>query len=105
MAKQAEEKLNDALQLMRDAYRQHVRDRAEDIAELIGDEITDRDNFFDRVHEEVDSDAWVIYTNVAQAIVLSYAALEQDIFEQLNAMGYDINDDATFEPKRKRKRR
>lgn len=74
----------------------------------------------ENVHETCDGDSWVIYTQRAQAVLLvsdndgayvdsygaegmadrdgvnwsalAYAALEADLYEQLDAEGYDPND-------------
>lgn len=118
----AEQKLNNAIGLMRDAYRAHVRELAGDIIDHAKDEPEgDRDSLLEYMHETIDGDGWVIYTSKAQAVCLvssnddayvdnygtdgivsdgglnwsamAYAALEADVLEELDSQGFDVNEE------------
>lgn len=107
-----------ALSILRAAYYRDVRSVAEDIRDAVKDgEITDRDGFETRLHEECDGNQRVIYTSNAQECILlsdnssayvdsfgeegivsngdinwsalAYSAFEADVREQLDAEGVD----------------
>lgn len=107
----------------RDDYLEHVRDcAAEYLKDIKAGEYT-REDFLERLHEDVDSDRWVIYTHLAQLVLtyssndgayfdnfrvegatdkngirwsaLAYAALEQDILDELGHY-VDVDDDEIF---------
>lgn len=112
--------LGEALCLMRDAYRTHVREIAGDIIRESRDNPDeDREWVLQYIHETIDGDGWVIYTAKAQAVVLcsdndgasiesfgsdgivehgainwsmlAYGALEADVMEALDREGFDVN--------------
>ena len=122
----AEQKLSDAMSLLRSAYYSDVRDYAREIKQAIeDDEITDREQLYERIHETCDGTQWVIYTYKAQVVCLAsdndgayleeygaeglvddgclnwsrlaYAAMERDLFEQLDAEGVDVNGETKAE--------
>lgn len=69
----AEDKLSEAMSLVRDAYWQHVRDIAAEVATMArsgewgygGDA---REKLQEYLWQTVDGDAWVVYTAQAQAV-------------------------------------
>lgn len=70
-----EQLFDNALSLMKDAYRAHVDELAKDMAEeyASGDHGTGekaREALIDGMHETIDSDRWVFVTSMAQAVVL-----------------------------------
>ena len=118
----AESLMDQAMTLMRRAYYGTIRDMAEDIKKAIeNDEISDSDALRERIHEDCDGSQWVIYTFKAQQVcmasdndgayaedfgdegivrdgsinwsALAYAAMERDIYEQLEAEGVNVNGD------------
>lgn len=120
-----DELLRDGLQLLTDSYRSHVRELAADFVKDCrnDDPLMERDTMMERLHELIDSDAWVIYTQRAQAVAmisnndsaaldnygadsllekgggikwsaLAYAALEADLLEELSRLdGVDMSAD------------
>lgn len=63
--------LADAMALAGQAYRLHVKETAADLFQAILDgEVTDREAFCERFHEDIDSDGWVIYTAKAQMVTI-----------------------------------
>ena len=118
----AEKLIEQAMNLLRRAYYSTIRDMAEDLKKRIeDDEISDREALSDAVHEDVDGSQWVIYTYRAQQVilasdndsayadefggegivtdgninwsVLAYGAMQRDLYEQLDAIGIDVNGD------------
>ena len=116
----AEEVLSQANSMIRQAYYSDVRDYAREIVQSVKDgEISDRDELYTRVSETVDGTQWVIYTHKAMAVLMAsdndgayldeygaeglidggalnwsrmaFAAMERDMFEQLDAEGLDVN--------------
>lgn len=121
----AEELLSDAMSLARQAYWTHVRGLADDlVAACKAGEIEDEDGAQTWIHETIDGDGWVIYTARAQMVllvsdndgayvdsfgpegmatrdginwsVLAYAAMEADLHEHLDALGFDPSDPSTW---------
>lgn len=119
----AEDLLSRAMDLARLAYREHVKDLAQEfLDDIVSGDIEDRETLFERVAERVDSDGWVIWNNKAKLALLvssnaergaeeglvefkdgipwnqlAYCAMEQDVMEDLidmgPALGIDINAD------------
>jgi hypothetical protein len=106
--------------LLADYYRD-VRDTVASIMQAIKDkEVSDRDELLDRIHEECDGDARVIYTSQAIETMLisdndsayaddfgeegmvkdgsinwsalAFCAFERDVIEHLESEGVDVND-------------
>ena len=119
----AEDLLSRAMDLARQAYREHVKDLAQEFLDaIVSGDIEDRETLYERVAQDVDSDGWVIYTAKAKLVLLvssnaergaeeglvefkdgipwsqlAYCALEQDVMDDLIDMGpalcIDINAD------------
>jgi len=71
MSKDPDDLYSEAISRLGQAYRAHVKDKADDIFRRIKDgEIKDREDLDTAIHEDVDGDGWVIYTAKAQAILL-----------------------------------
>lgn len=116
------ETLEDGLRKVRQTYWAMVRDYAEDIQkEIKAGDIEDREALTDHMHELCDGAEWVIYTFKAQLVLLcspndtagpdslgadgfdwkdgipwsalAYFALEADIYEHLETLDVDINED------------
>jgi hypothetical protein len=116
----------DAIGALRAEYYSDIRDIAQEIKKAIEDgEIEDRDSLQTRIHETCDGNQWVIYTQNAQVVllvssndgayadeygaegmttdgainwsVMAYAAMEQDLMEQLDSEGVDVNGDTPAE--------
>lgn len=112
-----------ALSALRREYYTDVRNAAKDIrGEIESGDITDRDGLYTRVHETVDGNQWVIYTQRAQIVLmissndsayadeygtegiisdggvnwsaLAFAAMEADLWEYLEREGVDANGDS-----------
>lgn len=105
-------------------YRDAVQSLADDLIGAIGDSVTTRNEFIEHLHESVDSHSWVIYTTKAQVVALvsdnagravsefgaefivengeiswsriAYAALEQDVIDEILRCNVNINDDDLF---------
>jgi hypothetical protein len=113
-----------AMRILRADYYADVRGTTSSILDAIKDkEVTDRDGLLERIDEECDGSARVIYTSQAietllisdndsayidefgtEGIVedgsvkwslLAYCAFHRDVIEQLGAAGVDVND---FDP-------
>ena len=109
---------------IRETYYSEIRSMAEDYQSRIekGD-FEDRDAFLQDVHETIDSHQFVIYTHKAQCValassnsgavadlgieiatkdgeiqwsVIAYCAMERDLYEALDWLGVDINDETTW---------
>lgn len=119
----AEDLLSRAMDLARLAYREHVKDLAQEfLDDIVSGNIEDRETLYERVAQDVDSDGWVIYTAKAKLVLLvsnnaergaeeglvefndgipwsqlAYCAMEQDVMDDLidmgPALGIDINCD------------
>lgn len=109
--------VNDAVQVIRQDYYQDVQGVAQDVAEYIRENAPiDRDRIMDVIHETIDGHGRVIYTFQAKLGLLAsdnedayfedfgsdtmptesqkmYCAMERDVYEELDRMGIDINDD------------
>ena len=112
----AEDLLSRAMDLAGQAYKEHVKEIAQEFLEdIVSGDIEDRETLFERVAERVDSDGWVIWNNKAKLVLLvssnaehgledglvdtssfkdgipwnslAYCALEQDVYEVLHDMG------------------
>lgn len=112
----AEDLLSRAMDLAGQAYKEHVKDLAQEFLDaIVSGDIEDRETLFERVAERVDSDGWVIWNNKAKLVLLvssnaehgledglvdtssfkdgipwnslAYCALEQDVYEVLHDMG------------------
>ncbi len=117
-----EVKFDDALRGLRRAYYSAVADYAKDIIDHAKDNPDDdRESIDQYIHESIDGSEWVIYTQKAQIVLLcsdndgtyesdfgaegmvedgsirwerlASAALRQDVNEQLDAEGFDLNAD------------
>lgn len=122
----AQEKMDAGLSELRSAYYSHVRDTARELVEECrSGEIADREALIERIDQECDGTEWVIYTQKAQVVLLvsendsagiddlgadgfdwsagvpwsqlAYFALRQDLYEQLEAEGLDVNDDSDWQ--------
>ena len=111
---------------IRETYCSEIRSLAEDYQKRIEEgEFDDRDSMLEDIRETLDSHQFVIYTHKAQCVCLvssndgraieefgaegvvkdgsiawafmAYCAMEADLYEALDRLGVDINDDATFE--------
>lgn len=112
------DKLQEGLALFRQEYYGDIREMAKDYRQdIIDGEITSWDELDQRIHEDVDSSQWIIYTFKAQCVLiasdncdagpdelgkdccdfggpmmwsqLAYWAMRQDLVEQLDAEGID----------------
>lgn len=114
--------VDEALQVLRADYYQGVKSLAKDLIEDAKREGLDREGFLDHLHETVDGHHDVIYTQAAQIVVLcsghdgraaeegmsvadsdgvnwsvlAFFAMEADLLETLDELGFDVNDDDTF---------
>jgi hypothetical protein len=117
--------VEEAKRVLRAEYYGDVRSTAEELIEACkSGEIADREALFDRIHEECDGSAWIIYTANAQQVLmfsdnddagieelgadsfdwkngipwsqLAFYAMERDVFDMLDALGLDVNDDASW---------
>ena len=122
LAVDADSLMDQAMTLMRRAYYSTVRDLSQEIVKAIhNDEITDSESLRQYVHETCDGSQWVIYTGKAMQVLLAsdndgayadeygeegivrdgainwsslaYAAMERDLYEQLEAEGVNVNGD------------
>lgn len=113
-----EEDAREAVNVLRNEYFKSVQATARELEEAVkSGEIEDREQLMDRIHEEVDGSAWVIYTGNAQQVLFvsensdaawdegltegeaqwsqwAYAAMERDLIESLDI---DVNDDSSWE--------
>ncbi len=116
--------VQDALAVLKRDYYADVASCAADYAKEIDEgKFSDRDEFIEAIDEYVDGAARVIYTHQAMLGVMSsdndeaifdegmevefdgsipwsqimYFAYRRDILEELDRLGYDVDDDATFE--------
>ena len=107
-------------------YYSEIRSMAEDYQKRIEEgEFDDRDSLLEDIHETLDGHQFVIYTHKAQCVclvssndgraadeygadclviggslnwsIMAYCAMEADLYEALDSLGVDINDDDTFE--------
>ena len=110
---------DDACRALRHWYYSEIKEWAADYDRAIeSGEYADREEFLDRLHEDIDSSQLVIYTYKAKAVLFAsdnedayedqmgekaptveaaaYMAIETDILRTLNV---DINDDEVFQRK------
>lgn len=121
-----EEQHDEAMRVLRAEYYQAVRGIVEDARQAIKDgEITDRDSLEQWMHQTIDGSYWVIYTHANMQVLfvsdnhdahsdtygevpvdggnvnwaaLAFAALEQDVQEQMQAEGVHVGDDDVVYP-------
>jgi hypothetical protein len=123
---QDEVTVEQAMTVLRRDYYGDVRSYAEELKKaIIDDEITDREQLLERIHETADGSQWVIYTfrnfrvlmlsdnsdayaeeygsegivkdGTINWAVLAYAALERDLFDALDTIDVDVNGDTKAE--------
>lgn len=123
LARDDDSVLEEAKRIHERDYWNDVRDAADALKRMIEEgEVTDRDDFYDRLHEYVDGHERVIYTSQAQECLLfsrhdgdaveeglvdascfkdgvpwsamAFEAFKQDVLDQLGSMeGIDLNED------------
>ena len=124
-----EDAIRDALQLIRREYRERVSLIADDVIDEARREYADGVSSSDladavdtHLHESVDGDEWIIYTQKAQLVLLvsdndvawteygmeamagdgmewsrmAFAAMEADVMDELRGRGFDPGDPADF---------
>lgn len=127
----AEDLFRDAIDLARSAYCKHYREIGDEIIQMGRDgewgyDDDAREKLSEYMHETIDSDGWVIYTQKAQMVCclsendgayidnfgtdgivddgainwsrLAFAALEADVYAYLDAHGFDVNDPSSWKP-------
>lgn len=120
----AEDLFRDAIEMMRDAYRSHVKACADSVEARVREQ-EDGFDFGEIQHEDLDGDSWVIWTDKAKAVVLvsgnggayfedlgsdgvvkggdidwsalAYMALRADVYEELDQRGREMNADTVAE--------
>lgn len=121
----AEEDVNDAVSVIRRDYYADVEGLGDSLIEAIKDgEIADREQFQDRLHEDVDGSQRVIYTWQAQLGILAsensdayfeelgetlecdgsvpyeklmFYAMQRDVVEYMTREGFDPDDESIFD--------
>ena len=106
-------------------YRQEISDLAESLVDEM--ENHDRDSWLEYMHETIDGHSFCIYTAESQDVIrhsnndgaavdnfgadgivqdgqlnwamMAYCAIEQDVLEEIDRQGHDVNDDDSFGPR------